>query len=48
MTAASEVDVIEVVPMEVITADAKFAGYVTESNNSLGERQGPFLEAARG
>ncbi|KAJ8927721.1 hypothetical protein NQ314_019782, partial [Rhamnusium bicolor] len=35
----SEIDVLEIVPMEIIKKDEQFYSYIIESNNSLGKRQ---------
>nr|CAH7758069.1 unnamed protein product [Callosobruchus chinensis] len=35
----SDVDVLEIIPMEIIKSDREFCDYIRQSNNSLGERQ---------
>jgi len=35
----SQKDILEVVPLEVLTSDSDFYNYIVSSNNSLGERQ---------
>ncbi|VEN43647.1 unnamed protein product [Callosobruchus maculatus] len=35
----SDVDILEIVPLEIIKSDREFCDYIRQSNNSLGERQ---------